>query len=368
MAQRLLLHVGTIKSATTYLQAICDDNAALLAEHGVLWMGSVANFSAVADLYGVTRPDEYGAAAVSWPAFVERIKAHDGDVLVSNELLSFRSPKKVAQLVRSLTPTHVEVVVTARDFARVIVSQWQERVRHAPTGSWAEFADRLTAPDSRDDPELAWFWRRQDLPRLVETWATPVGVGSVAVVTVPRDAADALRERFFGLVGVPDPAQLTVPELVGNPSLGSHSVELVRRIQQRLDDDERGRLHLVLKYLLARRVLADRASGEPPLRLTADQRAWARSTAAHMAERLTALGVRVVGDLHDIVPDEVADDDPGGGSEPTGHDPSDAELLDAAVDALIGLADAADETARAVGGHRFGEVVRSVAGRGRPQP
>jgi hypothetical protein len=93
MARRLFLHIGTIKSASTYLQAVCDDSAEALAAHGVLWLGSAANFSAVADFSGTTRPDEYGREAMSWAAFVDRIDAHEGDALVSNELLSLRGPK-----------------------------------------------------------------------------------------------------------------------------------------------------------------------------------------------------------------------------------------------------------------------------------
>jgi hypothetical protein len=368
MARQLFLHVGTIKSATTYLQAICDDNAAALADRGLLWLGAAANFSAVADLYGTARPDEYGAGAVRWSTLVDAIDSHDGDALVSNELLSLRSPKKVGLLFRSLPSAPTQVVITARDFARVTVSQWQERARHQPTGSWPEFIARLTAAESRHDLEVAWFWRRQDLPRLAEVWGAHVGVDNVTVVTVPPrgsaagadDPADDLRARFFGVVGVADAASLEVPPLAENPALGARSVELVRRIQHRLDDVERARLHLVLKYIVTRRALADLARDEPALALTGEQLAWAGAQAVEMGDRLRALGVRVVGNLDDLTPRDV----PTASVEP----PSDGELLDAAVDALIGVADAADDLARTVGGDRYGDMVRSIGGRGRAQP
>src|SRR4029079_13283078 len=95
MARRLFLHIGTIKSATTHLQAVCDDNAAALAARGLQWLGSAASFSAVADFFRTARREEYGAAAVPWPELVARIDAHDGDALLSNELLSLRGPKRV---------------------------------------------------------------------------------------------------------------------------------------------------------------------------------------------------------------------------------------------------------------------------------
>jgi hypothetical protein len=363
MARRLFLHVGTIKSATTYVQAICDASADVLAERGLLWLGSVANFSAVADLYGTTRPDSYRAGALAWPELVQKIANHDGDVLVSNELLSVRGPKKVEVLFDSLPPADVQVVLTARDLARVTVSQWQERARYRPTGTWDEFMRRLMSSGSRADPELAWFWRRQNLPRLVEIWSAHAGAENVTLVTVPPAGSPpgVVGERFFGVVGVPDVAELTVPMETQNQSLGTHSAELIRRIQDRLNDEQRERLHLVLKYILARRVLAERAADEPTLAMTSDQLAWARERAAEMADRLRELGVRVVGDLDDLLPGAWS-----GQAPPT--PPSESELVDSAVDALIGLATATDDLARTVGRESYGDTVRTVGGRGRAQP
>jgi hypothetical protein len=363
MARRLHLHVGTIKSATTYVQAICDANVEPLARRGLLWLGAAANFSAVADLYGTTRPDEYGAEAMPWPALVNRLDEHEGDALISNELLSLRGPRKIGLLFDSLPPVETHVVVTARDLARVTVSQWQERARHRPTGPWDEFMARLTRDGAHDDPDVAWFWRRQDLPRLVRAWAAKAGIENVTVVTVPSSGSPAgvVGERFFGVLGIDDAGSLTVPSLTQNQSLGIRSLELVRRVQERLDDGDRERLHLVLKYVLTRRVLAERAVDEPALTLSADQRAWAREQAAAMADGLRALGVRVVGDLDDLIPADAAQQEPV-------PEVSDAELLDAAVEALIGVVSATDDLARTLGADQYGPAVRSVAGRGRGQP
>jgi hypothetical protein len=79
-----------------------------------------------------------------------------------------------------------------------------------------------------------------------------------------------------------------------------------------------------------------------------------------MAGQLHELGVRIVGDLDDLGPRRTG--------APAAAPPTDGELLDAAVDALIRLADATDDLARTVGGEHYGDTVRSVGGRGRPQP
>jgi hypothetical protein len=365
MARRLFLHVGTLKSATTYLQAICDANVSALADRGLLWLGAVANFSAVADLYATTRPDEYGAGSMTWPQFAERIDEHDGDVLVSNELLSLRPPKKIGQLFRSLPPADAQVVITARDLARVTVSQWQERARYRATGTWAEFMDRLTADGSRSDPETLWFWRRQDLPTLVSSWGAKAGIDRVTVVTVPPAGSPfgVVGERFFTALAQPGLSDLTVPPATHNQSLGVHSLELIRRIHERLDADDRERLHLVNKYIVTRRVLAERAGSEPRLALTSEQLDWAREQARQMSDALVASGVRVIGDLEDLIPREA--DPP---VVPSTPDVSDAELLDAALDVLIGLAQATDDLARGLGRDQYGDAVRAIGGQGRGQP
>jgi hypothetical protein len=196
----------------------------------------------------------------------------------------------------------------------------------------------------------------------VQIWAAHVGIANVVVVTVPPRGSEPglLAQRFFGVLGVSSADQLVPRELAQNQSLGIHSVELLRRLQHRLDDDQRERLHLIVKYILARRVLADRAPSEPPLIMTTAEVEWARAQATAMAEELRTSGVRVIGDLDELSPQRDGDDAVAISSED--------EVLAAAVDALIGMADAADELARHAGPDKYGDIVRAVGGRGRGQP
>jgi hypothetical protein len=354
MSRRLFLHIGTMKSATTYIQSFCDANASALRERGLLWLGAAANSSAVFDLYGTGQPDDFGARRMRWSTFVDRVEAHDGDVLLSNEFLSLRTSAKIQLLFESLPDADPHVVVTARDVARAATSQWQERVRHRAMGTWDEFMAHLTAPESRRDPDVAWFWRRQNLTRLVREWTAKVGVDRLTVVTVPPAGSPPteIRDRFFSVVGLTDLAELVDPA-GHNPSMGAFSAELMRRVHERLDDEERDELHLVLKHILARRVLASRASAEPALVLSTDQLAWARDQARQTIDALIASGVRVVGTLEDLMPTVVF------GPESGPVEPSDGDLLNAAIDALIGVSRAADELARDLGGDRYQDVVRA---------
>ena len=290
-------------------------------------------------------------------AFARRIKQHDGDALVSNELLSMRGPRRIKQLVKRLGPAQLDVIITARDLGRTIPSQWQERARNRPTGSWAAFMAALCADGSVDDPELAWFWQRQDIGWIASNWAAELGVDRVTVVTVPPRGAPfpLVAERFFSVLGIDELPDLVQPT-GQNPALGAPSVEFVRRLHDRLSDDERERLRIVLKHVLSRRVLAARRTREPVLELTPDQMAWARGQAERTIDDLARLGVRVVGDPTDLMPTASG---AAGAADPGGA--SDAELLAVALDAVVGLAEALDELARASEGERPGDVLRRLA-------
>jgi hypothetical protein len=328
MARRVFLHVGVMKSATSYVQDLCDANRERLLDQGMLWTKSADNFLATDDLLGTrrVRPGLEGA----WARLAAQIQAHDGDALISNELLAPVNARKRGRLTSALAPAEPSVVVTARDIARVIPSQWQTGARNRSAVGWREYTSSLVADDGND--VVAGFWRRQDVPAIVDRWAEQVTLDRVTVVTLPPSgvAPAVLGERFAEAVGVSAEGFEQPPP--SNPSVGLVSAELLRLVNERTDDLEWLEYRWGFKHALARLVLAERAGREPAIALDTETLAWARERGAAMAAALAASGVRVVGDLSDLVP-------PGAAEPETTPDagPSEAELLDAAVDGLVGL-------------------------------
>jgi hypothetical protein len=323
MPNRVVLHVGTMKSATTYLQHTWDRNRGVLAAHGVLWPGSLLNFAGFADrLAGEDhkRP-EHG----DWPSLVEAVERHDGTVLLSNELISLRRQAKLRPMV-SETRWPLEVVITARDLGRVVPSQWVTGAFNRRPTAWPEFVDALVNED-RDHPAVAWFWRRQDLLGLIRTWSNLVGTDAVTLVTVPPPGAStrAVLERFMRVVGV-DSSSFAEP--APEPAMGWATAELVRRLGIELPSLPRDAWAKVTSALAP-----DPAIDPPEAKLRLDERhlAWARSRAEEMASSIADSGVRVVGSLDDLIPgsDRAA-------AQPA--PPTDAELLAVAQRALTRLA------------------------------
>jgi hypothetical protein len=326
MADQVFVHVGTMKSGTSYLQALCNCNMDLLAESGVLWKWSDTSFQAMADLLGTRHQGK--AVAGAWAALKQDIDAWDGDVLISNELLAEKDARTVRRLVEGLDPATVQVVITARDLARTIPSQWQTSVRNKGTVPFAHFVDALMHGD--DDALVRWFWRKHDLARVVRRYSRVVPAERISVVTVPAASIDftLLGERFGAVLGLDTSRFVQPPRL--NVSMGAHSAELLRRLNGRQDFDHE-HYRLALRAALGRQVLSNRAGQEPAIGMTTEQLAWARERATALIAELAASGVRISGDLADLMPAATPVDDP------SRVDPSEDQLLDVAMDALLGM-------------------------------
>ena len=324
MAQQVVLHVGSMKSGTSYLQSLLFANQELLADRGVLvpgrrWRDQVAAVSDVLDRARVARAPEEGA----WQRLVEGVLAWEGTALVSMEWLGVAGPRKVAEVVQSFPAGSVRVVVTARDLNRQIPAMWQESLKNGRT---VPFERYVAAVRDQEGPGRA-FWREQTVGAMCQRWADAVGVEHLRLVTVPRPGAprDTLWRRFAEAVGV-EADGTTEPE-TANPSLGAASVEVLRRVNELVEDLPYGDYAPVVKHRLAKGVLGARRQDEPALGL--DVPDWLPERSERMVTRLRELGVPVIGDLEDLRPVAVP------GVRPA--DVPAAQQLDAAVAGLEGL-------------------------------
>ncbi|MBM7805838.1 hypothetical protein JOD57_001675 [Geodermatophilus bullaregiensis] len=341
--QRVVLHVGTPKSGTTYLQELLWASRPALAEAGVLYPGEHpgAHFHAVLDaqqrsFHGHVDPGVAGA----WDRIVAAARDHQGTTVVSHELFGDLSGAEAARALADLDFAEVHVVVTVRDLARQLPAVWQEDVKNRHALPFADFLDMVRPGSDRPDEQrpaadtteghAEAFWLRHDVPAVLRRWAAGLPAEQVHVVTVPPQGADPalLWERFAAVVGV-DPAVATQPDGRRNQSLGRAESELLRRLNERLDYGVEWPLYAArITHHLAVGALAGRP-GSARLTLPAGERAWVSAAADAVVAELAALDCTVTGDLEDLrVPARGRDDDR----------PADlAELLDAALDAIAAL-------------------------------
>ncbi len=330
MSRRLVLHVGAMKSGTTFVQSTLFANKQVLADRGILLPGQKWDHQT----WAVGQFLEHGRGK-RWDDYVEQVRRHEGTSVISMEYLGPMRPAMVAGVAEAFG-VPIEVVITARDLNRNIASMWQETVQNGRSWTWADYLEGVeqVRPGQRgvkgEVPESGrTFWRQQDLVRMARTWGDVVGRDRVSVVTVPHPGSsrDLLWQRFAQAVGI-DPGDIVAPDQA-NESLGAASALVMRQLNALLDTEGlRFPQGMALrKGLLCKQVLATRKGDEPAIGLPVAP--WVRDRAAYLVEGLAALEVRLVGDWSDLEPVEVPGMDVG--------DVPEAMVSQAAVAALGGV-------------------------------
>ncbi len=332
--RRAVVHVGLMKSGTTYLQSVLNRNRDRLREHGVLFPGAVYRdqIAAAREIRGSRRRSARGSQVTgSWAHLAAQMCGWDGDSVFSQETVAAAGPRQIEWMLAELEPLQVHVVLTARDLARTLPSIWQERLRNDQAQTWPEFTELARG----DGPPSERFWRMHDIADVVERWSAAVPAERIHVVTVPGagQSGRPLLERFCQVVGVPA-ASLDDGGGVPRSSLGAVQAELLRRVDHGLGGNlPWPQYEVAVKRRLGNNVLA-RQPG-PSLALPRAELDWVRDRAARSIERLRSSGCTVVGDLSDLEPRDESTAELSGARAP--GEVSDRELADAAVDALVEL-------------------------------
>lgn len=330
MPKRVVLHVGAMKSGTSFIQNVLHRNRERLAEHDLLfacdrWKQQVL---AVRELisYGGPRqpplpPDGH------WQHLVETVNAWSGTAIVSMEFLGPRSPTKIAIVQEAFAGADLQVVLTARDLSRSLPSMWTESMQNRGVRTWEEFLEAVRSEDPEERAGRS-FWKHQRISDLARAWVDVVGRDHFTLITIPPRGAPptVLWDRFSQVAGIPQ--GLCDLEVRSNPQLDAASAMVLRAVNEKLADHgfDRTQYERVVKGMLAKQGLVRRAAQSAPLGI--DER-WVRRKSKDEVARLTELDLRVVGDLEELTATAV----PGVHTRKVSAE----QQLDAAVDGLVYL-------------------------------
>lgn len=338
-APQVFLHVGEPKSGTTFLQDVMWDNRDELARQGVLLPGLAAqdHFRADQDLREVPQaPDDpSGSYRGEWDLLAKQALQADHAAVISHELLAAATARQAKRALASLDGAEVHIILTVRDFVRLLPAEWQETIKHRNTGSWQQWLRRVMRTERVQGPARPWFWRVHDTLSVLERWSQGLPPDQVHVVTVPPPGSppELLWRRFASVLGL-DPDRADIRAARANTSLPLPEAELLRRLNVELAEDRLPDWFYAVhvKERIAHDVLAARAATlRPRLEGRADE--WARARAAKVVAGLRESGYDIVGSLDDLEPPE-----PGSGpaGRAAGRVPTDA-VLDAAVATLAAV-------------------------------
>ncbi|MGI9196440.1 MAG: hypothetical protein ACR2KE_03160 [Candidatus Nanopelagicales bacterium] len=355
MAERLLLHIGTQKSGTTYLQRVLARLSGELKREGVLYplrlhgRREVYNHEAAA--YGLLGTSAFPwvpakkatGQQASWEGLRRKVRDWDGTAIVSGEAISVINASDARRLVESLGVADTRVIITARDLGRVLPSSWQQHIRNGRSTPFGRFlqqhAERRGEGDAAEraarwdaDPEQT-FWRAYAIGTLVERWA-PLA-RTVSVVTVPRRGAgpDELWHRFRRSLDVGAALPETPPaidDLEANVGLTEPEVMVLAGLNKQIDSAKAdGADPRALRARIVREAFVTREHRGSPVRIPRDWRERVSEWAREDAEVLQSTAAILVGPESDLLVDPAS---------PVGDGPDAYEVSRAAGAALALLA------------------------------
>jgi hypothetical protein len=287
------------------------------------------------------KTDLVQAAGGRWDRLADEMVAHRGKATVmSMEFLCWAKPEAAERIIASLGDAEVHVVLTVRDTAAVLRSQWQTNCRNGAEVPfrrliWGlrQVLEKDGRPASRPERMVD---RAMGIPRMIDTWVPLVGADRFHVVTVPIDSPDPdlLWKRFAGVLGI-NPNRCRERSVESNASLGLPSSELMRLLNMELGPVTRTEYLRTMKALLARDILGERASEERKVTLNRPGRNLSARWNQRIRTAIETNGVDLVGSFDDLPTTKT------GKSAPTELEmPTDDELLFAAAWARKGLEEA----------------------------
>jgi hypothetical protein len=321
--REVYLHVGPVKTGSTFLQDLLWRYRDDLARQGYYHPGAHANemWLATNDLQdGAFVIYEMPQASGVWTQVCQRVLAYDGPSVISHEVLGLSSEEHIDRIVRSLAPARLQVIVMARSLAAMLPSLWQESVKSVGRDgvSWPAFLG--SQRDSR-----APF---TDALLIVQRWLAHIPAEQIHIVTVPPAATDpaVLLGRFSDALGI-DTASWPVDAAARNVSIDMVQTELIRRLNQ----TSAGSLDHRAQRLLVHDALLPNLRPPSParrIRLPSSEQDWIELETSRRVEGLRDCGALLYGDLSDLAsPPDVWQDVPDAISE--------AELLEEALHLLV---------------------------------
>jgi hypothetical protein len=301
VAKRVVLHIGAMKSGTSFIQNVLGQNRARLQEHDIRfacerWRQQV---QAVHDLMDHGGPDQPPLELDgAWHRLVDDIARWPGTAIVSMEFFAPRQGPKIETIKEAFAGSDLQVVLTARDLSRSLPAMWIELVQNRGVRTWDEFLEAVHHPDGGHKVGH-WFWRNQRIPDIAERWSEAVGRDHFTLVTVPPKGAppSLLWDRFASVAGIPE--GLCDLEVRSNPGLDAASALVLRALNERFEAEgfDRREYERIVKGVLAKQGMVRRGREAVPLGLDAR---WVRRVSKQQLARLRELDIRVVGDIDDL--------------------------------------------------------------------
>lgn len=252
-----IIHVGQMKSGTTFIQQILKHNKKNIMDKGFLYPGELLNQQHAC--YGICGKNiPWVTPNKRWTQLgndvLEEINSATGNVIMSAEALSCMNESGIEQFVESLGGID-KVVITVRNLHKTLSSAWQQSLKGGSTKSINEFFHGLV--ETRQDEN--GFWRNYAFGNTAKWWAKYAEVN----IVVASESNDKYKiwEDFSSVVGLPDVSYPAFDAEASNSSLYYEDAEILRLFNSGLISKAKDEREIFLRILL-KRFLFPSANGD----------------------------------------------------------------------------------------------------------
>ncbi|MDO9456140.1 hypothetical protein [Nocardioides sp.] len=233
MVDRVFVHIGLPKTATTYLQTIIWANRERLREEGVVVPGAERRDH----LWASRTVREEGRQEwapehqrTAWDRLRAELAESEGTGLISHEFFAAARPVQAKAMVAQLAPAEVHLVISAREPLGLFSASWQESLKNGSTLPMSDYGRYVSVK-----PTDIWNWRTLDLRLVLKRWTKAVPQDRVHVLVLdpgaPREDVWHKLAAAVGFSGDDMDLSSTFP----NASMGVVQAETLRRINGKLE-------------------------------------------------------------------------------------------------------------------------------------
>lgn len=218
MSEKLFIHIGPHKTGTTYIQHTLSENRNLLKSKGLNYptISNINNHYELAHHTLFSWIKERKSSEIN--SFVAHLRNNS---LLSSEEFSHLNRKDLEYFLDHIPHTEIVILFFKRQFGPLLVSRWQEYVKHGGTYSWSIFfLSHLLDKTQR---------KTLNGVQVLTDWSKMVGKPNIRIhdyeqcITEGLDIADELLKSVMG----PDAPTIGTGKSI-NTSLDSAHVELLR--------------------------------------------------------------------------------------------------------------------------------------------
>jgi hypothetical protein len=301
-----IIHIGPHKTGTTALQAAFWNNRKAVKKQGVHY-ASNGRHAMTAVLAGIEHispwtVDKRPPPMWKWERLLNDIRSSNAKrVVLSSEFFADAKPENAARVIQQLDPKRVQVIVTLRPLSRILTSQWQQFVQNQNTFGFDEFLQKTLEDPHPAKPPV--FWRRHRHDDLVQRWAELVGPDHVTVVALSEGDRDMVLRAFEQITGLKD-GTLAPDPTIQNRSMTLPEIETIRAFNIAFKEmNLPSLLYMRIMRFGATFVMQQREPNpdEPKIELPDWSVDPIRQISTEMMDNIRTTGVRVVGDLDDML-------------------------------------------------------------------